>query len=117
MVETDRAWLVVLRFQPDRDPGQLEHAGQASMSTGVAQVRVQLAYRLGGQEWRSIILTAFKSFEAALNWLDPFVSPPPQTWEQMREWLDAAELLDLEISNLGAVTDGHAADPRLPRMF
>jgi hypothetical protein len=21
-------------------------------------------------------LTAFKSFEAALNWLDPFVSPP-----------------------------------------
>jgi hypothetical protein len=43
---------------------------------GVAQVRVQVAYRLGGQEWRSIILTAFKSFEAALNWLDPFVSPP-----------------------------------------
>jgi hypothetical protein len=82
----------------------------------VAQVRVQVAYRLGGQEWRSIILTVFKSYEAALNWLDPFVSPPPQTWEQMREWLDAADLLDLEeISNLGPVTDGHAADPRLSR--
>jgi hypothetical protein len=88
------------------------------MSTGVAQVRVQVAYRLGGQEWRSIILTAFKSVEAALNWLDPFVSPSPQTWEQMREWLDAADLLDLEeISNHGPVTDGHAADPRLSQMF
>jgi hypothetical protein len=88
------------------------------MSTGVAQVRVQVAYRLGGQEWRSLIVTAFKSFEAALNWLDPFVSPLPQTWEQMREWLDGADLLDLdEIGNLGSGTDGRAADPRLSRMF
>ena len=111
------AW-AALHVQPDRDPGQLEHAGQACTSTGVAQVRVQVAYRLGGQEWRSLILTAFKSFEAALNWLDPFVSPPPQTWEQKREWLDAADVLDLEeISNLGPVTDGHTADPRLSRMF
>jgi hypothetical protein len=88
------------------------------MSTGVAQVRVRVAYWLGGQEWRSLIVTAFKSFEAALNWLDPFVSPLPQTWEQMREWLDGADLLDLdEIGNLGPGTDGRAADPRLSRMF
>jgi hypothetical protein len=95
-----------------------ENIGRACTPTGMAPVRVQVAYRLGGQEWRSIILTAFKSFEAAHNWLDPFVSPPPQTWEQMREWLDAADLLDLEeISNHGPVTEGHAADPRLSRML
>jgi hypothetical protein len=95
-----------------------ENIGRACTPTGMAPVRVQVAYRLGGQEWRSIILTAFKSYEAALNWLDPFVSPPPQTWEQMREWLDAADLLDLEeISNHGPVTEGHAADPRLSRML
>jgi hypothetical protein len=49
---------------------------------------VQIDYKLGSLNWRSISVP-FTNWAHAINWLDPFATLTPMTWDETKLWLEA----------------------------
>ena len=49
---------------------------------------VQIDYKLGSLNWRSISVP-FTNWAHAINWFDPFATLTPMTWDETKLWLEA----------------------------